>query len=34
MAENLGRRQSEASLDDKFAYKELLYPGKGTKKKD
>jgi hypothetical protein len=33
MADALGFKLSEQSLEDKFAYKELLYPSKGLKNK-
>lgn len=32
MAENLGFKQSEAKLEDKFDYKAALYPSKAGKK--
>lgn len=33
MADSLNFKQSEARLEDKFAYKSLLYPSKGDKNK-
>lgn len=33
MAEQLGFKETQSRLEDKFAYKEVLYPGKGSKNK-
>lgn len=33
MADSLGFKLSEQRLEDKFDYKALLYPGKGSKNK-
>ena len=33
MADQLGFEQTEARLEEKFAYKDLIYPSKGSKNK-
>jgi hypothetical protein len=33
MADALGFQQTDAKLEDKFTYKDLLYPSKGAKNK-
>ena len=33
MAKELGFKETQCRLEEKFAYKEVLYPGKGSKNK-